>query len=121
LLAIAHPTTSFFDDGAFWSILNFSVLLTMCILWRPSPLSSQYALSSQLPSEDDGLELGNVPTTAARSSRRPNGSSNGSRSSSHRSSDLSVDVSKDDDHDDDEVDVDLFVGDIPDDGTSTTV
>jgi hypothetical protein len=98
----------FFDDGAFWSLLNFSVLTAMCVIWRPSPLSSQYALSSQLPSEDDGTELSGLPTTAARSGRRATNGSN-----------LHVDTHKGgDDHDDDEVDVDLFVGD---DGTSTTV
>jgi hypothetical protein len=55
---------SFSDDGCFWRLLNFAILCTMCILWRPSPGASQYALSMQLPSSseeaddmDSGIEL----------------------------------------------------------------
>ena len=100
----------FFDDGAFWSLLNFAVLLAMCVIWRPSPLSSQYALSSQLPSEDTGVELGGVPSYASRSNGS-RGSSNGGGASSGAADPAGT-------KDDDEVDVDLFVGD---EGPSTTV
>ena len=62
---------SFSDDGCFWRLLNFTILATMCIIWRPSPTASQYALSTQLPSsseeadaiENTGIELEPVEFT----------------------------------------------------------
>ena len=49
------------DDGAFWHLLDFAVLFTYCIVWRPSSNSSQYSFAVQLPSSDeqaDAVEAG---------------------------------------------------------------
>jgi hypothetical protein len=61
---------SFSDDGCFWRLLNFAVLTTMCVLWRPSPTASEYALSMQLATSseeaddfDTGIELEPVEFT----------------------------------------------------------
>ncbi|DAZ96503.1 TPA: hypothetical protein N0F65_008054, partial [Lagenidium giganteum] len=43
-----------------WPVLNFVVSAAMCLIWRPSPTSSQYAFSMQLPQhegDDNGMEL----------------------------------------------------------------
>lgn len=46
-----------------WPVLNFIVCLAMCIIWRPTSTSSQYAYSTQLPTSDSpgDVELANKP------------------------------------------------------------
>ncbi|CAK4086444.1 unnamed protein product [Aphanomyces euteiches] len=55
-----------------WPVLNFTVSLAMCIIWRPSAWSSQLAFSTQIPMTDDcdsdaekDLELAQVPGVRA--------------------------------------------------------
>ena len=48
---------SFSDDGCFWRLLTFAVITTICIIWRPSTYCSQYALSSQIPQDEDDNHL----------------------------------------------------------------
>ncbi|OQR81737.1 Gpr7 transmembrane protein [Thraustotheca clavata] len=49
-----------------WPILNFIVCAAMCIIWRPTARSSQFAFSTQLPmtDEDDKATVEMSPTVA---------------------------------------------------------
>ncbi|KAF1334110.1 Transmembrane protein, partial [Globisporangium splendens] len=40
-----------------WPVLNFTVSAAMCLIWRPTKNSSQFAFSMQLPMTDDGTGL----------------------------------------------------------------
>eukprot|EP00937_MAST-01D_sp_MAST-1D-sp2_P006567 g6567.t1 len=49
------------DDGAFWHLLDFALLATYCVVWRPSSSASQYSWSVELPRSAeaaDALEAG---------------------------------------------------------------
>jgi len=51
--------------ASFWDIFFLGILLQISYLWRPSPMTAQYAFSHQLPTSDDldefdqiGIEVG---------------------------------------------------------------
>jgi len=56
---------------SFWDLFFLGILMQICYIWRPSPLTQQYAFSHQLPTSEDldefdqvGLEM-HQPDTAA--------------------------------------------------------
>ncbi|ETV96246.1 hypothetical protein H310_10430 [Aphanomyces invadans] len=57
-----------------WPVLNFIVSLAMCVIWRPTARSSQFAFSTQLPmteAADDSDDETDVEMASARRSVPP--------------------------------------------------
>ena len=54
------------EDGAIWHLLNFIVVTAVCLIWRPTPNSSEYAHTSQLAQFDEDFEDEDVEGGEAR-------------------------------------------------------
>jgi len=68
MLGLYFPWQFIWVETASWDILNFAVLVAICILWRPSPRAHLLAISQQLPlneqtvddKDDDGMQMTSV-------------------------------------------------------------